>query len=79
MPNEKLLSSTAVKERRPPLNTAEAAIYTSTKPNYLEKLRCTGSGPVFIRRNGMVRYDPDDLDAWLNAGKRRSTSETEAA
>jgi hypothetical protein len=79
MPTEKLLSSTAVKGRRPPLDTAEAAIYTNTKPNYLEKLRCTGDGPVFIKRNGLVRYDPDDLDAWLEAGKRRSTSETEAA
>ena len=79
MSAEKLLSSTAVKERRPPLDTPAAAIYTNTKPNYLEKLRCTGGGPVFIKRNGFVKYDPDDLDAWLEAGKRRSTSETEAA
>jgi Helix-turn-helix domain len=67
---------TGTKERRPPLDTTAAATYTGAKPNYLEKLRCTGGGPVFIKRNGMVRYDPDDLDAWLEAGKRRSTSET---
>jgi hypothetical protein len=70
---------TETKERRPPLDTVAAATYTGAKPNYLEKLRCTGDGPVFIKRNGLVRYDPDDLDAWLEAGKRRSTSETEAA
>lgn len=68
--------ATETKERRPPLDTVAAAAYAGAKPNYLEKLRCTGGGPVFIKRNGMVRYDPDDLDAWLEAGKRRSTSET---
>ncbi|SEB94154.1 helix-turn-helix transcriptional regulator [Bradyrhizobium erythrophlei] len=78
MSTEKLLAPTAVKERRPPLDTAEAAIYTGTTANYLEKLRCTGGGPVYIKRKGArgaVRYDPDDLDAWLNAGKRKSTSD----
>ena len=66
---------TETKERRPPLDTDAAAVYTSTKPNYLEKLRCNGDGPIFIKRNGLVRYDPDDLDAWLEAGKKRSTSD----
>lgn len=65
---------TETKERRPPLDTKAAAVYVNTEPNYLEKLRCTGGGPVFIKRNGMVRYDPDDLDAWLDAGKVASTS-----
>jgi hypothetical protein len=65
---------TEIKERRPPLDTDSAAVYTGTKPNYLEKLRCNGDGPVFIKRNGLVRYDPIDLDAWLEAGKRHSTS-----
>ena len=65
---------TETKERRPPLDTDGAAFYTGTKPNYLEKLRCNGSGPLFIKRNGLIRYDPDDLDAWLDAGKRHFTS-----
>jgi hypothetical protein len=67
--------STETKERRPPLDTPEAAIYTGVKSNYLEKLRCNGAGPVYIKHAGTVRYDPDDLDAWLEAGKRRSTSD----
>jgi hypothetical protein len=74
MPTEKLLASTAIKERRPPMDTPAAAVYTGTKPNYLEKLRCTGGGPVFIKRIGKIFYDPDDLDAWLEAGKRSATS-----
>jgi hypothetical protein len=70
---------TETKERRPLLDTVAAAAYAGLKPNYLEKLRCTGGGSVFIKRNGLVRYDPDDLDAWLDAGKRRSTSESAVA
>lgn len=65
---------TKTKERRPPLDTAAAATYIGAKPNYLEKLRCNGDGPTYIKLNGLVRYDPDDLDAWLKAGKRTSTS-----
>jgi hypothetical protein len=37
--------NTEIKERRPPLDTAAAAIYTGAKPNYLEKLRCVGGVP----------------------------------
>jgi hypothetical protein len=66
---------TKTEERRPPLDTAAAAIYIDARPNYLEKLRCNGGGPTYIKRNGLVRYDPDDLDAWLKAGKRTSTSD----
>ena len=62
-------------ERRPPIDTKAAAAYTGTRTNYLEKLRCTGGGPVHIKRGGLVLYDPNDLDAWLNAGKRKSTSD----
>lgn len=79
MGTDKILASTAIKDRRPPLDTKAAATYTSTKPNYLEKLRCTGDGPIFIKRKGLVLYDPDDLDAWLDAGKRTSTSQEVAA
>ena len=56
---------TKTKERRPPLDTAAAATYVGAKPNYLEKLRCNGDGPTYIKLNGLVRYDPYDLDAWL--------------
>jgi hypothetical protein len=66
---------TETEARRPPLDTPEAAIYVSVRPNYLERLRCSGSGPTFIKHNGLVRYDPDDLDAWLEAGKRKSTAD----
>lgn len=74
-----LLSSTAVKDRRPPIRTPAAAIYTGFTEGYLNKLRVKGGGPVFIKKNGTVRYDPDDLDAWLSAGKVKTTSESRSA
>jgi hypothetical protein len=64
------------KTHRPPVDTQGAAIYTGFAESYLTKIRCTGGGPVFIKRNGVVRYDLDDLDEWLKAGKRKSTSDT---
>lgn len=66
--------TTTTKTRRPTVDTQGAAAYTGFAETYLTKIRCTGGGPVFIKRNGTVRYDLDDLDAWLEAGKLASTS-----
>ena len=67
---------TNLTERRPPLTVAQAAAYTGYSEGYLNKLRVTGNGPTFIKRNGTVRYDPTDLDNWLEAGKCKSTSQS---
>lgn len=69
------LSVTAAlpKPRRPPLDTKGAAEYTGYGEGYLAKLRTIGGGPTFIK-TGAVRYDPDDLDEWLDKHKRISTS-----
>jgi hypothetical protein len=63
------ISMNEAKSRRLPLDTPAAANYLNVLPSYLERRRCNGGGPVFIKRSGLVRYDPDDLDAWLEAGK----------
>jgi hypothetical protein len=65
----------AAQTRRPPMDVKGAAAYTSFAEGYLNKLRCTGGGPIFIKRAGAVRYDPDDLDIWLASLKRKSTSD----
>lgn len=60
------------------LNTEQAARYLGLKPNYLEKLRLIGGGPAFIKITGgagMVRYTREDLDGWVAASRRRSTSD----
>ena len=63
--------------RRPMMRTAEAAAYTGISKSTLEKLRVTGGGCPYIRIGRIVLYDPDDLDAWLAAHRRKSTSEAD--
>jgi hypothetical protein len=74
-PTKSTLMETAngIKLRRPTLDTDGAAIYTGLRASYLTKLRTLGGGPTFIKL-GHIRYDPDDLDAWLDSRKRISTS-----
>jgi hypothetical protein len=58
------------------LRTPEAAKYVGLSPSTLEKLRLTGNGPVYQKAGTkIVVYRVDDLDAWLNAGRRNSTSD----
>jgi hypothetical protein len=59
------------------LDTREAARQLGLSPSYLAKRRLTG-GPdslVFIKLGKSVRYSQKDLDAYLDARRRRSTSE----
>ncbi len=57
------------------LNTGEAAERLGVSASYLNKLRLQGGGPAFVKLGTRVSYDPCDLAAWLDAQKRRSTSE----
>jgi hypothetical protein len=61
--------------RRPKLRIRDAATYTGLAKSTLEKLRVTGSGATYIHVGRVVLYDPDDLDAWLAAHRRKSTSD----
>lgn len=61
------------------LKTGEAAAYLGLSKSSLEKMRLYGVGPVFVRLAGRsIRYRPADLDAWVNASLKGSTSEYEA-
>ena len=60
---------------RPKLRTPAAAAYTGLAKSTLEKMRVRGDGCPFIRIGRAVLYDPDDLDAWLAANRRKSTSD----
>jgi len=58
------------------LRTPEAASYVGLSASTLEKFRLTGNGPVYMRAGlKIVVYRVEDLDAWLTAGRRRSTSD----
>ena len=61
--------------RRRKLRTADAARYVGIAPSTLEKLRVNGGGAIYIRIGRVVLYDPDDLDVWLAAHRRKSTSD----
>lgn len=57
------------------VRTRSAASYVGLSVSTLAKLRISGEGPCFIKLGRAVVYDIDDLDAWVEARKRRSTSE----
>jgi predicted DNA-binding transcriptional regulator AlpA len=57
------------------VNTKGAARHTGLSASHLNQLRVYGNGPTFIKLGARVLYDVSDLDAWLDAHKRRSTSE----
>jgi predicted DNA-binding transcriptional regulator AlpA len=55
--------------------TPAAAEYCGLSPSTLEKKRLTGTGPVYRKVGKVVVYTPEDLDEWLDANRRRSTSD----
>ena len=58
------------------LDTKNAALYLGLKEKTLAMMRGSGTGPKFIKR-GRVFYFMEDLDAWLNAeGRLTSTAQT---
>ncbi|MBY0565975.1 MAG: helix-turn-helix domain-containing protein [Hyphomonadaceae bacterium] len=56
------------------LNVRQAAARLGLSKSTLDKMRGAGRGPRFVKSTDRaIRYDPVDLDRWINA--RRSTSE----
>lgn len=63
----------------PALDTAQASAYTGLSIPYLEKLRCVGGGPRFVKYGRRaVRYLKADIDLWLVARTFENTSEAAA-
>ena len=57
------------------VDTAEAARYLGLSRSTLEKFRVYGGGPRYHKYLKVVRYRPEDLDAWLSQRVVSSTSE----
>lgn len=58
------------------LRAPAAAEYLGLSTSTLAKMRLRGDGPVYMKAGRrVVLYDADDLDAWLESRRRRSTSE----
>ncbi|WP_417485280.1 helix-turn-helix transcriptional regulator [Maricaulis salignorans] len=58
------------------LNTYQAADFLTVSPSYLNKLRLTGDGPTYVKIGARCAYDVADLQSWVEARKRTSTSAT---
>lgn len=56
------------------LSTPSAADYCGLGASTFEKLRVTGGGPAHIKLGRRVVYHRDDLNTWLGAMRRQSTS-----
>lgn len=58
------------------LRAPAAAEYLGLSTSTLAKMRLRGDGPIYMKAGRrVVLYDPEDLDAWLDSRRRRSTSE----
>ena len=57
------------------LSTSEAAVVLGMSARTLDRYRVTGEGPPFSKLCGCVRYARADLDDWVQARRRRSTSD----
>lgn len=57
------------------VRTPDAARLLDLSPRTLEKHRCDGTGPIYHKLGGRVVYAVADLQAWIEACARQSTSE----
>ncbi len=56
------------------LTVEQAAVYLGLARSTLNKWRCHGGGPVFIKMGRAVRYRPEDLETFMSNGAATSTS-----
>jgi len=57
------------------LTVLEAADYLRLSTRTLERLRCTGLGPKYVKAGRSVRYQQSALDEWIARRVVKSTSE----
>ncbi len=60
------------------LNTRQAADLIGLRPNTLELWRLRGTGPKYIKFGRAVRYRLTDLETYIQARTRTSTSQKTA-
>lgn len=56
-------------------DTPQAAKYLGLSRRTLEKFRCTGSGPAYLKLGRRAMYTLADLDEWAMSRRRTSTSD----
>jgi predicted DNA-binding transcriptional regulator AlpA len=72
----KILNAVGYNSEARLLDVREAARWLGLSKSTLDKMRCSGRGPRYIRASARaIRYDPADLTAFAEARGRYSTSE----
>ena len=61
------------------LDTFQAAAYLNLSPNTLNRWRYTGQGPRYRKFGRAIRYQREDLDAWIASTSTSSTTEVDHA
>ena len=61
------------------LSSNEAAKYLRLASQTLNRMRCDGTSPPFIKIGRRVLYDLADLDRYLDSRRRLSTSDPGSA
>jgi predicted DNA-binding transcriptional regulator AlpA len=63
------------------LTTRQLADYLGTSERHVERMRVAGTGPKFMRlgKDKAVRYEPADVETWVELQRVSSTSEEVAA
>ncbi len=56
--------------------TRETAHFLGMSPRTLEKLRGIGGGLPYFKRGRLCLYTVADVSAWVEAGRRTSTSDS---
>lgn len=59
----------------PYLTLCEAAAFLRLAPRTLDNMRQRGTGPLYNKHGGRVRYHRNDLIAWADQSRRRTTTE----
>ncbi len=57
------------------LTTKDAAIYLGVSKGTLDNWRISGQSPPFVKIGTRIQYCLEDLDAWIDANKFKSTSQ----
>jgi len=60
---------------QPLLTQDDVAEFLKLSVRSVERLRCAGTGPRFLRIRHSIRYRLCDVEAWLASRLRGSTSE----
>jgi len=61
--------------QQPLLKEHEAAAFLAVEVATLRRWRWAGKGPSFLKIGGAVRYELTALEAFIEASRRRSTSD----